>query len=324
MASQLVVIDEGSAQAVATFERDGKVVTLIVPSRAEDKAKVQISGYSPSSYFTEEGDEYTVNANLDDTVPTYVPSYQTSTANRAIIHETLRVSGFAGKKVRVCVTLPVGRYFGNGSTPRNEKLIEAKRKNTMAGITAANGAATADIIECGVYPEALPALFDLTRKKDGSLKEGFNENDKNLVVDVGGSTTDITVVTPGGDIQAYDSILNCGVLDIAEELSTSLTQRFDLKAKLPSSVLDQILRKGQFLNQDIGQEIKQASRKVQKTILSRLEKLVPNHELLDNVMVVGGGALLLGEDLADQLVLIQKPYPLSHRICSRLTALKMT
>ena len=299
---ETVVIDEGSAQAKATFKQGDDIVTVTIASRLEADAKVKIEGYSPSSYFTAEGDSYTVNADLDDTVDTYVPSYQTSSANRAIIHEALRVAGFSGKNVRICVTLPLARYFGNGDTPKDEVLIERKRENSMAGIKAANGAKLAKIVECRVYPEALPALFEITREDDGSLKSGFNDTDKSLVVDIGGATTDITVITPAGDIQGFDSIQDCGVLDIADRLSKALIQRFDLKTqRLPSSVLDQVLRESKFAGEDVSKEVQKASRKTLQTIANRLEKMVHTPTLLDNVLIVGGGAFLLGKQLADTL-----------------------
>lgn len=299
--SETVVIDEGSAQAKVTFKKKGKIKTVIIPSRVEEELKVQMDGFSPSSYITEEGHKYTVNGDLDDTIPNNVPSYQTSSANRAVIHEALRVSGFSGKDVHICVTLPVGRYFGSGDIPKDEALIESKRANAMAGIEAANKNGLAKIIGCSVYPEALPALFELSRNEDGSLRDGFSDNDKTLIVDIGGATTDITVITPSGDIQSYDSIHNCGVLDIAEVLSEAITEKFDIKAKLPSSVLDQILRHKKFAGKDVSEDIKRASSKTLSTIARRLEKMVQTPTLLDKVMIVGGGALLMGKELADLL-----------------------
>ncbi|WP_422452152.1 plasmid segregation protein ParM domain-containing protein [Endozoicomonas sp. ALC066] len=296
-----IVIDEGSAQSVATFMREGKVETVIVPSRAAEQLCPTMDGFSPSSYETEDGEKFTVNGELDSTVMTNIPSYQTSGANRAIIHETLRQAGFAGQNVKVAVTLPVGRFFGKGSGPRDEALIDAKRKSVMSGIRAANGSPVASIVECVVYPEALPALFEISRDEKGVFKQGFSETDKVLVIDIGGATTDISIVTPNGDIEGYESLGNCGVLDVAARLSDIIATEFSIESKIPASLLDRIIRERTFAGESVSDQVEKSCTKTLSEILRTVEKMVSNPGLLDKVMIVGGGALLMGERLGDML-----------------------
>ena len=256
--------------------------------------------YSASSYITEEGQEFTVNPDLDDTVKTSVPSYQTDPANRAIIHEALRLAGFSGQDVRVAVTLPIGRFFRKGTQPVDEELIAKKRANVLAGIKSAKGEPVACIKACEVYPEAIPALFDVSRKDDGALKKGFSESDKTLIVDIGGTTTDISIITPSGDIQDYSSSPN-GVLDIAADFSKLISSELKLHGTMPLSVVDKVLREKRFNGTDVTKHIRRACGKTLSNIVRDLEKSAINPSLLDKVVIVGGGAYLIGQDIAKSL-----------------------
>ncbi|AMO56362.1 hypothetical protein GZ77_06085 [Endozoicomonas montiporae] len=299
--TSLVVIDEGSAQAKATYRAEnGAIVTHVVPSRVAEQAKVDINGYSGSAYFTEEGGEYTVNGDFDDIIRTNIPSYQTSEANRALVHETLRQSGFAGRPVRVAVTLPMNQFFSKvQGAPINQKLIANKKRNVLGGIKSAAGHQLAEIIDCKVYPEGIPALFDTIRNDDGSLKPGFEEGMKILVVDIGGTTTDVSVVTPDGTIESYDSF-STGVLTVVERFSELAAPEFGLK-RIPRALAEEAVKTGRLKNMNVSELIQRASRNVMQTILRELEAMVSTPSLLDKILMVGGGAALMGRDLAEAM-----------------------
>ena len=299
--TSLVVIDEGSAQAKATYRADnGAIVTHVVPSRVAEQAKVDINGYAESAYFTEEGGEYTVNGDFDDIIRTNIPSYQTSEANRALVHETLRQSGFSGRPVRVAVTLPMNQFFSKvQGAPINQKLIASKKRNVLGGIKSAAGHQLAEIIDCKVYPEGIPALFDTIRNDDGSLKPGFEEGMKILVVDIGGTTTDVSVVTPNGTIESYDSF-STGVLTVVERFSELAAPEFGLK-RIPRALAEEAVKSGRLKNINVSELIQRASRNVMQTILRELEAMVSTPSLLDKILIVGGGAALMGRELAEAM-----------------------
>lgn len=296
--TSLVVIDEGSAQAKATYRAEnGAIVTHVVPSRVAEAAKVDINGYSESAYFTEEGGEYTVNGDFDDIIRTNIPSYQTSEANRALVHETLRQSGFGGRPVRVAVTLPMNQFFSKvQGAPINQKLIASKKRNVLGGIKSAAGHQLAEIIDCKVYPEGIPALFDTIRNDDGSLKPGFEEGMKILVVDIGGTTTDVSVVTPNGTIESYDSF-STGVLTVVERFAELAAPEFGLK-RIPRALAEEAVKSGRLKSMNVSELIHRASRNVMQIILRELEAMVSTPSLLDKILIVGGGAALMGRELA--------------------------
>ncbi len=297
----LVVIDEGSAQAKATFRAEnGAVITKVVPSRIAEQAKVDINGYAESAYFTEEGGEYTVNGDFDDIIRTNIPSYQISEANRALVHETLRQSGFGGRSVRVAVTLPMSQFFSKvQGAPINQKLISRKKRNILGSIKSAAGHPLAEIIDCKVYPEGIPALFDTIRDDSGALKPGFDAAMKILVVDIGGTTTDVSVVTPNGTIESYDSF-QTGVLAVAERFAELAAPEFGFK-RIPRAMAEEALKTRRLKNIEVSNIIKRASRNVMQTILRELEAMVSTPSLLDKVLIVGGGASLMGRDLAEAM-----------------------
>lgn len=299
--TSLVVIDEGSAQAKATFRTmDGNIVTRVVPSRIAEQAKVDLNGYAESAYFTEEGGEYTVNGDFDDIIRTNIPSYQTSEGNRALIHETLRLAGFGGQSVKVAVTLPMSQFFSKvQGAPINQPLIAKKKRNVLGGIRSAAGKALAEIIDCKVYPEGIPALFDTIRDDNGVLKPGYEEGMKILVVDIGGTTTDVSVVTPNGTIEAYDSF-NTGVLAVAERFAELAAPEFGLK-RIPRALAEASLKSGRLKNMDVSELVSRASRNVMQTILRELEAMVQTPALLDRVLIVGGGAALMGRELSEEM-----------------------
>ncbi|OED43045.1 hypothetical protein ACH42_11215 [Endozoicomonas sp. (ex Bugula neritina AB1)] len=299
--TSLVVIDEGSAQAKATFRTmDGAIVTRIVPSRIAEQAKVDLNGYDESAYFTEEGGEYTVNGDFDDIIRTNIPSYQTSEGNRALVHETLRLAGFGGQSVKVAVTLPMSQFFSKvQGAPINQSLIAKKKRNVLGGIKSASGKALAEIIDCKVYPEGIPALFDTIRDDNGALKPGYEEGMKILVVDIGGTTTDVSVVTPSGTIEAYDSF-STGVLMVAERFAELAAPEFGLK-RIPRALAEASLKSGRLKNMDVSELVSRASRNVMKTILRELEAMVQTPALLDRVLIVGGGAALMGRELSEEM-----------------------
>ncbi|MET4694743.1 plasmid segregation protein ParM [Endozoicomonas sp. NE35] len=271
-----------------------------MPSRVAEQAKVDINGYAESAYFTEEGGEYTVNGDFDDIIRTNIPSYQTSEANRALVHETLRQSGFGGRPVRVAVTLPMNQFFSKvQGAPINQKLIASKKRNVLGGIKSAAGHQLAEIIDCKVYPEGIPALFDTIRNDDGSLKSGFEEGMKILVVDIGGTTTDVSVVTPNGTIESYDSF-STGVLTVVERFSELAAPEFGLK-RIPRALAEEAVKSGRLKNMNVSELIQRASRNVMQTILRELEAMVSTPSLLDKILIVGGGAALMGRELAEAM-----------------------
>jgi len=294
-----VVVDEGSAQSKITYEENNQLITKIIPTRLCDRSLFNLSSYSSSSYLTEEGLEFTVNPDVDDPIITNIESFQTGAANRAIVHESLRQCGFGDQEVDVITTLPVGSFFSKGSQPINQLLIEKKKNNLMAGIENRAGEKLAKIKSIKVYPEAIPALFELSRHDNGELKSGFTNSMKVMIIDIGGTTTDVSVITPNGDFDHSQSI-PFGVFNIAEELKTNMLQHFN-ERHIPPHIVDKVLREKIMLGQDVSNMIHLSSQKTLDRISTEIEKSAVNPSMLDKVLIVGGGASLIGQALANHL-----------------------
>lgn len=66
-------------------------------------------------------------------------------------------------------------------------------------------------------------------------------------------------------------------------------------------IAEQVLKVRRLKNMDVSELLSQASRNVMMTILRELEAMVPVPELLDKVLIVGGGAALMGKELAEEM-----------------------
>lgn len=294
-----VVVDEGSAQSKITFEKNNQIITKIFPTRMCDRSLFNLSSYSPSSYLTAEGFEFTVNPDIDDPIVTNIESFQTGAANRAIVHESLRQCGFGGQDVDIVTTLPVGLFFSKSSSPINQALIEKKKNNLLSGIENRAGELLANITSVKVYPEAIPALYELSHDDNGELIHGFTDTMKVMIVDIGGTTTDVSVITPNGDFDHSQSI-PFGVFNIAEELKVNMLQHFN-ERHIPPHIVDKVLRDKTMLGQDVSQLIQLSSQKTLDRISTEIEKYSITPSMLDKVLIVGGGANLIGNALANKL-----------------------
>ena len=303
-----VVVDEGSAQTKLTFRNpQGEIITQKIPSRVVRGLKMDFSagGYSGSSYIVYEGDverELTVSSKSEDTVVTNGESFQISAANRCLVHEILRKNGFGGREVDISVTLPVNQFYRKtGGSPFNDELIQSKKDNLTAKIKSAANQKLARILSVDVFPEAIPAVFDITREDDGDLKPGYEEGMKFLSIDIGGTTTDVSVIMADGSIDNFDSF-KVGVINMAAKLAELLSATDICHGKvLPRYAAEEALKNRRFASHDITPYIKKACIGFVDEIVTNIETMIGNVHLLDKVFIVGGGAALIGEDVGNKL-----------------------
>ncbi len=292
-----VVIDEGSSQTkISWFDRE-KIVSQVIPSRVVRGAKLNTqSGSYHDAAYTVGGLEYTAAPNMDGSMTTDIPDYQTSDINLILVHEVLRQNGFGGQDVEINVTLPIKDFYQ--VAPYNEPLINQKKNNLMnADVENMAGHPLANIVSVKVSPEATPAWFDYLLNDNGSKSLDVDDSHKIMVVDAGGTTTDLAVVDGYGNMQNFDS-LRFGVFHIAENLRPVIMKRFDRKA-LQKHHLDSAMRSKEFAGEDISNEVEQACRDVEQDIITGMRKFVADSESLAAVVYVGGGSALMGHRIAD-------------------------
>ena len=210
------------------------------------------------------------------------------------MHEALRKCGFGGQDVCVYCTLPISDFFG--VKPRNDALIAEKKKNLMAPVTNMSGHELAKIVQCVVWPEAIPAWLDLLIDDKGETALSVDESYKIMIVDIGGTTTDKTIIDGNGALQEFESFRR-GVFDVAENLSAILIKSTGRK-KIEPHQIDNALRIQKFAESEIKEEIQTACRPVIRDIHLEMVKFARESSNLDAVVYVGGGASIMAKSIA--------------------------
>lgn len=294
-----VVIDEGSSQAKMCWFDGTEICIHKIPSRViqqEQLSSVHLGAYEDSCYELE-GLPYTVASHSSGALTTKNRAYQISDHNLVLVHEILRLNGFGGEDVSITVTLPVEDFFRIGQTPPiNQPLIDRKKKNLLRDITNKAGHALANIVEVKVSPEATPAWSDYLLNDDGNKKLNSSRDHRILVVDMGGTTTDLTIIDGLGAIHQLKSIRG-GVFDVAKNLNGKLVSRFN-RSDLESHVLDDALRKGSFNNESITEDIRISCKPIEKLIINGLDEMAHDAYSMDAILYVGGGSSLMAEHIA--------------------------
>lgn len=279
---------------------------FVVPSRArEGRHLIQWQEDSDQGgfYVTEEGRTYTADENLADYEDTRFKDYPRSELNRVLVHHALAAAGAGGKDVIITTGLPVS-YFYQVNGEQNHALITAKIANLGRGVTC-GAKKLAHIVENHVATEAIAAFFDQAVTLDGRAAPGYAAMQEAVVgvIDVGGKTTDCAVLYPGGqtvDVSRSGSS-DIGVLNLNSWVSQKLLNHFQLD-NLPPRLVEHAVRQGRVKiagkEEDVADLVDIEKERLCSEILSAIRTKIGSGRDLDMVLIVGGGALVLGEHLA--------------------------
>lgn len=286
-----VVIDDGSNYIkIAYNNEEGDAVVSSFPSRVIRKALPSTAfGFSDSSYQIEE-QRFSVAKTANGTIPTDNRSYQLSTHNRVLLNHALKTVNVNDDDVSIAVTLPVGQFF-NPDGSKNDELINNKIANAKGAITHLDGSKSINIKTCYVLPEAVPAFVYAKHelKLTGS---------RYLVVDIGGTTTDLVVINSENQIEEFES-MNIGALKMLSQFSMLASEKLQL-----SSLSDEIAIQGVLTGSVAGEDVSLIATQVLKTFETSVNECVERMgelRLYDGVIYTGGGANLLNSDYVNVL-----------------------
>lgn len=298
-------IDDGRF-GIKLIGEDG--ARIYIPSRLSSGAQV-ISigeGGDDNMYDTEEGQTYTVSEGLPP-IDTRFGDYDFSDINRVLVNHALIKAGFGGQPVRIVTGMPVASYFV-GNTP-NTDLIDRKIKNLVGRkITNRNSAVrSSEIVSANVTSEAIAAFFDLLIAMDGTVNQRISDmvaGGPIGIVDIGGETTDCAVIINGGKgVDAGRSgTAKIGTLSLNASLEARLKHEFKLDALTPAKVEQAAMTGNLSLfreQRDVSSIVKEEKRALASMVISDVKRKFRDAADLECVFFVGGGALLLSEQLAD-------------------------
>lgn len=288
----LVVVDEGSNQIKAVWynAHDKTISSRIIPSRVTAENGEDQDGM-PFPYVYQIDDQYysvVDNAN-GQLLPTQSKEYQVSNHNLALVHEVLRPS-FGDQAIHLQVTLPIFQFYNLDNT-RNSERVSEKQAVLMKAVTNPSGQPLATFNSVNVSPEGIPVWFDVLFDQNIQFNKDFEFVEKVLVVDIGGTTTDISLITGGGRIIQKRSI-EVGCFKVADHL------RSLVKANGASHVaMEKAMKTKSFRRNDISAELLQAVKPVAEHIYHEMNVFEADSAALDYVVYAGGGANLLGTQL---------------------------
>jgi plasmid segregation protein ParM len=301
-APEYVGVDDGH-YAVKVVTQSGQCFSI--PSRARSGKHLiawQEGGEADGGiYIAEEGLAFTVHAHLTQCDDTRFRDYPRSPLNRVLVHHALRRANFADKPVSIATGLPVSYYYLGGN--KNEELIDAKVANLRRGVQCESGAC-AQIVENIVTTEAIAAYFDQIIKMDGAPSVVCEEVKKASVgvIDVGGKTTDCAVILPGGTHVDTDrsGSSDVGVLKLNDQLEAALRTRFGFD-NVPPSLVESALATGSIRiynkEESVADLVHETKETLAEAIMSNVRAKIGNAKDLDWVLFVGGGSIVMREQL---------------------------
>ena len=250
-----------------------------------------------AAYRTEEGEDWTVSEDFVGERTTF-DGFHFSPMNRTMIVHALHEAGLGGRDVNLVVGLPVANFFRGDAV--NTEAVERKHANLLKGVASVSDDRTPPrirdvIVGCQAVCAYVDFAFDadMTRRDpdmDGAV----------AIIDVGGRTTDIAHVMPGGRRvdQSGSGTANLGVLDVYTALEDALRREHDLAPtdRLPFSDLDKVVRERTMKlwgnRVDVGSIVDGAVAEVGTKIGREVERCIGSAATFDRVVFTGGGGAL--------------------------------
>lgn len=297
-----IIIDDGSNQ-IKTVWLDGENIRCeVFPARLVRRARMDVSGdkkmLSTYRVGNSDYDKYTVTDNFDNPISTDIAEeYQVSKYNLILVHEALRRFGFGGQNVNIVTTLPVSLYYSEDE--KNQALIDRKTENLLRrDIHNLAGQELANIVGVEVKPESIPAWFDTILNDDGSQKITAGSEHQIMTVDIGGTTTDISVVNGLGASQGFVSH-DGGVYQIGGNLKRILISESEFDS-LEVFEIERALKSKSFDGNNINEFVNLACDETVTDIINKMRHIKKESKSLAAVVYAGGGSALIGKTLANK------------------------
>lgn len=295
-----VGVDDGAADTkIVVYGAKGIITQVSIPSRARSGAHGTslLGDFGAHTHvcngYETEGTRFTVG-DFSDSETARFDDYPFSGMNRVIVTHALRVANLGGRTLDIATGLPLSVYY-RGDTP-NVKTIDAKIESLAKKVISLDGTPTFSIRKSQVFPEGLAAFIDYAVDDDGNLRVDLNSETVGII-DIGGRTTDIAVVVPGGAVDhSRSGSENIGVLDLAEAVESELSKV--LNTKIPASAIDKAIRTGKIRvwgeEKDVADTIEACAKNVLERIMREVNRNLGSAVDIDKILLVGGGARVFG------------------------------
>lgn len=299
----IVAVDDGYAQMKAYAIIDGQQKRIKFDSLvSEGWHQIEAGREEPRNAYSIEDEfgntlQYQVNVGGSGELSTInsVDDYHFSDINPVLINHALVEMGLRGKKVIVMCGLPYGDYFTKDFKQDRDKM-QAKRKNVMRKVSPNSPEELMPLVtDAQVSSQSMAAWFEMMTDDNLQWNENIDQGDLNCVCDIGGGTTDITVIRGKGLVDHNSCrTINTGVLHVVDELERLISVKHDLGDALTISDYKSMLntKKLKYSDEDISGLVEQAIHSQENKIMAALRKSVKNGASFKNIFLTGGGANL--------------------------------
>jgi len=294
-------LDDGYAYTKVALP-DGRLITIPSRARVGHSGVTWIhQGQQRIFEYETEGTLYSVGA--VDGEPTHFEGYPYSGINRAIVQHALQQAGLGGHSLHAVSGLPVSAFYLQDGNQRH-KAVTRKRESLKRSVQSADGQLAAGIAFHEVIPEALAAWYDyvIVEQEGGAAIDESRLSVPMAIVDIGGRTTDFVVVKDQGVIHGSSGSLQCGMLDVKQQVANGIQERFDLERLGEQIIAQAVSHKVVRLHgkdYDIAPLVEVAKQQVIERIHAETRRQLGLGVGLDRVLFIGGGTVALAEDIAN-------------------------
>ncbi|MCP5020302.1 MAG: ParM/StbA family protein [bacterium] len=296
-----VGLDDGYAYTKVALP-DGRLI--VIPSRGRTgRAGVTWIHQGQPRIFEYETEDAQYSVGTVDGAPTHFEGYPWSGLNRVITQHALQEAGLAGRSVHAVSGLPVSAFYRK-SGDRRQETITKKQESLKQSVRPISDLLPAGIAFHEVIPEALAAWYDhvIVEQGDGVTLDADRVSVPVAIVDIGGRTTDYVVVKDQGILHASSGSIQCGTLDVKQQVANGIQEQFDLETlseQLVAQAVEKKVIRLQGKDHDVAALVKSAKREVVERIHAETRRQLGLGVELDRVLFVGGGSVALAEHIAN-------------------------
>lgn len=320
--SNICAVDDGNRNIKLVY----KGIKLCIPSRIQVGPLSILSiggGETENREYTikgKGGDDdsiFSVGPDLDSSVHVASDDYYLSDYNRVLVYHTLKKAGVTGN-VNLVTGLPVKNYYSGRGGVINSSLVKRKDESLKKNnIYSSSKGSLSDmgfkIVSSDTLAEAISSWMDIVIESspDGSLSFNSELISKRIaIVDIGGRTTDITVIKDFNIDLNRSTTVDYGMLKIRDTLKDVFLERYEREFSIP--LLDKAIETGQVENfgdvDDVSEDIFNLRESAAKVLLSDIKRVLGNGADLYKIVFVGGGSI----DLYDRF--LKSAYPKNGEI----------
>lgn len=303
--------DDGfAAIKLAWWKSEGDIATLEVPSLAQRGVVMTSMANETFDTYETDGEVFSVDASTGTAMePTQINNYSASAVNRVLLTHTLVKAGFGGREIMLATGLPVDAYF-------QDDTAKAKRESLKVPVKSMNpNHVPPKIVQHRIYPQAIMAYMDHVIDANG--ESNANAGKRIGIVDVGGRTSDFAIIAMRNNQPMIErprsGSVNIGLLSVSKRLEELLKRRFPQVQEIGEGFRDAAIRASAIRlfgqSHDVTEEIQTAARDVAAQLTRETESKFGSGADIDQIIYVGGGAVVMSDALKKYPHLTVVPNP---------------